>query len=160
MSSHFNAAILELDPEVQVFMGVTLLYRNLAERMELIDLGVELSKSEKHIVIRLGRARRMGDLARDLMALPSTVTAVADGLEVKGLAVRERDPDDRRAWLLKLTDEGTALRARMLREAGNALRAATGLPDEDIETLAALMRKASERLLENGFPEDLKLCKD
>lgn len=158
MSNHFNFPILELDPDVQVFMGVTLLYRNLVERMEQIDLGVELSKSEKHMVIRLDRPRRMGDLARDLMALPSTVTAVADGLEAKGLALRERDPDDRRAWLLKLTDGGTALRTRMLEEAGSALRAATGLSDDDIETFAALMRKASERLLENGFPEDLKLC--
>ena len=160
MSNHFNFPILELDPDVQVFMGVTLLYRNLVERLDQIDLGEELSKSEKQMVIRLDRPRRMGDLARDLMALPSTVTAVADGLEAKGLALRERDPDDRRAWLLKLTDDGTALRTRMLEEAGSALRAATGLSDDDIETFAALMRKASERLLENAFPEDLKLCND
>ncbi|WP_325063218.1 MarR family winged helix-turn-helix transcriptional regulator [Halovulum marinum] len=150
--------LLDFAPDVQLFMGVSLLYARLSERIAQVDLGVELSKPEKHLIVRLPAPKRMGDLARELMALPSTVTAVADALEAKGLAVRGRDPDDRRAWLLRLTDDGRALRERMLREAGATVREVTGLSEQDIEQFAALVRQATARILENGYPEGLKLC--
>jgi DNA-binding MarR family transcriptional regulator len=43
----------------------------------------------------------------------STVSRLAADLERRGLVVRERDPDNRRLYRLRLTDEGRAAHARM-----------------------------------------------
>jgi DNA-binding MarR family transcriptional regulator len=65
---------------------------------------------------------------------------VVDALEEAGLVRREIDPRNRRAILLRLTDQGTAVRDE-LREARR--RAAEDLfapmPDDDRELLANLL---------------------
>lgn len=158
MSDTSFEELFDMPDDAQVFMGIMLLNGRLAEQIALVDLGIDISKAEKQFIVRLPNPKRMGDLAREVSALPSTVTAIADSLERKGLAERERDPADRRAWLLQLTDRGYALRERMLAEAGAAVRVVTGLSDDEIEQFAALLRKSSGRLLENGIPEGLRLC--
>lgn len=51
---------------------------------------------------------RMGDLAEQLMSLPSRVTRQIRRLEEQGLVRREASPDDRRGVLATITDEGRA----------------------------------------------------
>ena len=53
------------------------------------------------------------DLAERLRLEKSSVSRLAADLERRGLLVRERDPDNRRLYRLRLTDEGHALHARM-----------------------------------------------
>ena len=50
----------------------------------------------------------MGDLAEQLMSLPSRVTRQIRRLEAQGLVRREASPDDRRGVLATITDEGRA----------------------------------------------------
>ena len=66
----------------------------------------------------------------------TTMVAVADGLEGKGLAVRERSPADRRAYALRATPEGR----RTLRRAVRAIEAA------ESEFLAALSDRQRSQL--------------
>ena len=51
---------------------------------------------------------RMGDLAEQLMSLPSRVTRQIRRLEGQGLVRREASPDDRRGVLATITEEGRA----------------------------------------------------
>lgn len=51
-------------------------------------------------------AVRLRDLADHLRIAPRSATEVVDGLESRGLVQRRPDPDDRRAILVELTDEG------------------------------------------------------
>jgi DNA-binding MarR family transcriptional regulator len=53
------------------------------------------------------------DLAERLRLDKSTVSRLAAELERKGLLVRERDPDNRRLYRLRLTDAGRAVHRRM-----------------------------------------------
>jgi DNA-binding MarR family transcriptional regulator len=53
------------------------------------------------------------DLAERLGLEKSTVSRLAAEMERKGLLVRQRDPDNRRLYRLRLTDEGRALHRRM-----------------------------------------------
>src|SRR5687768_10335985 len=53
------------------------------------------------------------DLAERLRLEKSTVSRMAADLERKGLHVRERDPDNRRLYRLRLTDKGREMHARM-----------------------------------------------
>lgn len=58
---------------------------------------------------------RMGDLADNLMSLPSRVTRQIRRLELQGLVRRGASPDDGRGVLATITDEGrTAVREAMV----------------------------------------------
>jgi DNA-binding MarR family transcriptional regulator len=53
------------------------------------------------------------DLAERLRLEKSSVSRMAAEMERKGLLVRERDPDNRRVYRLRLTDRGRTLHATM-----------------------------------------------
>ncbi|HPY26183.1 MAG TPA: MarR family transcriptional regulator [Mycobacterium sp.] len=52
---------------------------------------------------------RMGDLAEQLLALPSRVTRQIRRLESSGLVQREASPDDGRGVLASITDQGRVI---------------------------------------------------
>jgi len=88
---------------------------------------------------------RLSDLAEALHIAPRSATEVADGLQERGLIQRMPDPGDRRAVILRLTDEGRRVRGEI-----GAARAADSedlfarLSADDRSTLARLLRTLSD----------------
>ncbi|MEM7443308.1 MAG: MarR family transcriptional regulator [Pseudomonadota bacterium] len=76
----------------------------------------------------------------------STMVAVIDRLEARGLVVRAPSPSDRRSYALKLSDEGASLLAEITPAVLAHERAmAASLTAEEQQTLTALLAKlASE----------------
>lgn len=73
---------------------------------------------------------------------PSSMVAVIDELEARGLAERRADPEDRRARQVFLTDEGERALERIRALAANLQRDFFGtLTPEEGKTLHALLRK-------------------
>jgi DNA-binding MarR family transcriptional regulator len=62
---------------------------------------------------RVPEGLQMGELSRRMLVTGGNVTGIVDQLERAGLIVRAEDPDDRRAYLVKLTKEGRRLFAQM-----------------------------------------------
>lgn len=143
-------------PEIRSMMGIHVMFWRLEELMETLSEGMPLTKQERHMLVRLDEPKRMGVLAQQMAALPSTVTAVADALEERGLVLRERDPTDRRAWCVTLTKTGDRVRTDLLEEAGTAFAELSGLTKTEIERFAELVSKASIKILEHGIPEGMK----
>ena len=56
---------------------------------------------------------RLTDLAEALHIAPRSATEVADGLQERGLVERTPDPGDRRAVILRPTDQGRRIRAEI-----------------------------------------------
>ena len=56
---------------------------------------------------------RLTDLAEALHIAPRSATAVADGLQERGPLERTPDPSDRRAVILRPTDDGRRIRAEI-----------------------------------------------
>src|SRR3954447_19425392 len=88
---------------------------------------------------------RLSDLAERLRIAPRSATEVADGLQERGLVERSPDPGDRRAVLLRPTDEGR----RVHGEIGAARKADSAelyarLSDDDRATLARILRTLSD----------------
>lgn len=82
-------------------------------------------------------ARRVTALADDLGVPPSTLTGVLDRLVDAGLLERDRDPDDRRAVVMKSTEKlGELIRA--LKHAGSRAleKALRKLPSQTRDRLA------------------------
>src|SRR3954469_1184554 len=83
---------------------------------------------------------RLSDLADALHIAPRSATEVADGLQERGLLERTPDPGDRRAVILRPTDEGRRIRAEIdaARTADSAELFAR-LPAADRTALARLL---------------------
>lgn len=80
------------------------------------------------------------ELARAVGIEGPTLTRHLDGLEQARLVERRRDPDDRRAIQVRLTESGEALHARLLQAViafNRQLRA--GLEEPEIEQLRATL---------------------
>lgn len=129
----YNAPI---EPELGALLGVFALHGFIESLLDEDDGGMDVSYFERKILVWLDRPKRLGTLAREMNVLPSTMTTGADQLEARGLVVRERDPDDRRAWLLKLTDDGADCRAAMVVMARTLLCETLGLTAEELTSFA------------------------
>jgi DNA-binding MarR family transcriptional regulator len=91
-------------------------------------------------------AKRPGITQQDLAALarvdPSTMVALLDELEKRGIAERRVDPADRRRRAVYLTADGEEQMRVLQREARKAAKAfLEPLSEEERETLNALLRK-------------------
>jgi DNA-binding MarR family transcriptional regulator len=117
------------------------LRRSQAERLAPLGLTPAQERALR-VISRSDEPLRMTELADRLGIVPRSLTTVVDALEEAGLVRREIDPSNRRAILLRLTGQGTAVRDE-LREARR--RAAEDLfaplPDDDRELLANLLTR-------------------
>ncbi len=153
MSDDISNRLSRLSPEIQAMMGVYALYWKLEESFDCIE--TDLSHQECHMLIKLDQPKRMGVLATDMLSVPSTITATADALETAGYLTRKRDPQDRRAWLLVLTDQGEEARNMLVTTAGELFHRASGLNDEETAQFARLACKIRDNILKTGIPEGL-----
>ena len=88
---------------------------------------------------------RLSELSDHLHIAPRSTTEVVDGLQERGLILRRPDPDDRRATLVALTDEGTAV--------GTAIKAArTAEGERFFGSLSAADRADLARILRTLTP--------
>ncbi|MFY2825716.1 MarR family winged helix-turn-helix transcriptional regulator [Ruegeria sp. MALMAid1280] len=153
MSDDISTRLGRLSPEIQAIMGVYALYWKLEEAFDCVE--TDLSHLECHMLIKLDQPKRMGVLAADMLTVPSTITATADGLEKAGLLTRDRDPQDRRAWLLVLTEQGQEMRNMLVSVAGDLFHRASGLDADETAQFARLARKIRDNILKTGIPEGL-----
>jgi DNA-binding MarR family transcriptional regulator len=76
---------------------------------------------------------------------PSSMVAVIDDLQARGLAERRPDPGDRRARAIFLTDEGQRTLQRIGKLAARLQREMFGgLTEQELSTLHRLLRKLAE----------------
>jgi MarR family transcriptional regulator, organic hydroperoxide resistance regulator len=78
------------------------------------ELGLSFPQAHALKVLRPGHPIAMRELADGLHCDPSNITGIADRLGDRGLVERGSAPGDRRVKILTLTEEGTALRMRLL----------------------------------------------
>lgn len=91
----------------------------------------------------LDRPRTMSEMASLLHCDNSNVTGIVDGLEEKGLALREASPADRRVKLIALSAEGRRLRTRLARAMEKPPAWIETMPESDREALRDLLERAA-----------------
>ena len=109
--------------------------------------GQGLAASEVNVLANLadGRVLAIGELARATGTKPSTLTSLLDRLESRGYVARETDLEDRRSFLVRLTDSGQPV-ARAARAAMGAVEDASlsRLPADIIAGFHAVVRALTE----------------
>jgi DNA-binding MarR family transcriptional regulator len=80
----------------------------------ITELGLSYPQAHAIKVLRPGHPIAMRELADGLHCDPSNITGIVDRLGDRGLVERSSAPGDRRVKNLMLTEEGAALRVRLL----------------------------------------------
>lgn len=127
--------LADTQPLLGEIRGIGLILRDLQRRAALPR--VAGGWSVLATLDRCGPAR-VSTLARELHVDASVASRQLAGLEEAGYVERERDPEDGRAWLYKLTPPGTAglerVRSTLAAEFATAVE---DWPAEDVESLRA-----------------------
>ncbi len=86
----------------------------------------------------------LGTLAREIRAHNATVTGIVDRMESAGLVERARSEEDRRVWIIRLTQAGRKVAERAKVSPWETLRhALASLPVADQERLTAILKKVA-----------------
>lgn len=96
-------------------------------------------------LIRQNPGLNQSGLARLLGIERSTMVAVIDGLEERGLVARKKSGSDKRAYLLALTKAGNALLARVEPKVRrHEKRIAADLDTDEVASLVHLLKRVAE----------------
>lgn len=118
-----------------------------------VSLGV--TRAQWKVLFRLKREPGMKqvELADKLDVEPITLCRIIDRLEEAGLVERRRDPNDRRAWQLFLTEASEPI-GRQLRALGDELidEAFAGIARSDIEIARSVMSRVRDNLAQLPLP--------
>lgn len=90
---------------------------------------------------------RMGELSRRMMVTGGNITGITDQLEREELVMRVADPDDRRAYSVKLTERGRqAFAAMAAQHEGWIVELFQDMPAADKQQLASLLATMKQYL--------------
>lgn len=118
------------------------------------DLAVTGAQWRVLILIARNPGVRQAVVAEMLDVEPITTCRMVDRLEQAGMVERRRDPEDRRAWRLFLTDAATPL-LDSLHERGTVLinDALNSLTTEEQDTLGRLLARVRDNLGEEPLSD-------
>jgi MarR family transcriptional regulator, organic hydroperoxide resistance regulator len=119
---------------------------NARMRERVSELGLTVAQASA--LRELTGPMTMSELAGRMSCEPSNATVVIDNLENQQLIERRPHPSDRRAKQLILTNDGAALRKRLLKTLGEE-PLLTGLTPQELDELRRLLQRA---LADPGSP--------
>ena len=112
---------------------------------DVLALDRQLPRSELLALLMLQRhgERTMSELAERLGAPLSTASGIGERLARRGLVKRERQPEDRRVVVVRLTKKGETAAGKLRGQIDGLLRRVAGaLTEEEQAQLLALVAKA------------------
>jgi DNA-binding MarR family transcriptional regulator len=113
-----------------------------------------LPPAQALVLVHLVEPAPMRQLAEWLSCEPSNVTGIVDGLERRGLAIRQPDPADRRVKQVVLTAEGERRSAELQSRSHAQARALFALPDAEQRQLRDLLYQVAQKPLPNPAGPD------
>jgi MarR family transcriptional regulator, organic hydroperoxide resistance regulator len=108
----------------------------------ITELGLSFPQAHALKVLRPGHPIPMRELADGLHCDPSNITGIVDRLGDRGLVERGSAPGDRRAETLMLTQDGAALRMRLLDRLSEPPPGLDRLSVDEQRRLRDLLRRA------------------
>ena len=119
----------------------------LRKAFDRMAVGLGVTRAQWKVLFKLTRrpGMRQVELADMLDLEPITLCRIVDRLEEASLVERVRDPEDRRAWRLHVTESAQPL-IEKLQAVGAELvgRAFSGIDPKDIETTRKVLTQVRE----------------
>ena len=124
---------------------------SLKNHVEKELLSHNITPAQRLIILRLCKKDNLTqrELAQDTYFKQSSLTLMLDKLERNGLIIRKPKNNDRRAYLIGITEEGRNLQ-EMLEKIGDETekKALEGVNEEDIKVLTETLKKMYNNLQE------------
>ena len=110
--------------------------------------GIQISAGQSGVLFLLEKTNslKMSELSRLLKIDNSAITRVVDRLEKNGLVTREPNPDDRRQYLISITEKGKrdiGVVGRIANEANAAIQ--EGFSDEEIDVFLRVLNSFGDK---------------
>ncbi|MEV8567247.1 MarR family transcriptional regulator [Streptomyces sp. NPDC051322] len=142
--SGVDQAFLAVERELTVFLRRA--RATSGEMSRAVHPGLEAAAYGLLVCLDEWGSRRATDLAGFIGVGRATMSRQLRALEELGLVAREQDPDDGRAFLIRLTDEGRE-RLRRVRDARRAeyVRRLEGWDRREVSELARLLHQLNAR---------------
>lgn len=107
MPTHYKGSTREVDT-LNTFIKLTRASESINNRLSRALSCVNLTISQFGIIETLYHIgpQNQRDLGSRILKSGGNITLVIDNLEKRGLVIREKDPRDRRAMIISLTEEG------------------------------------------------------
>ena len=124
-------------------------YRSLKNPLAGICEDLQLTPTQMHALSWLGNDGpvQVGVLALQVSITRKTITGVVDRLESMGLVERTRDVEDRRAVVVRLTEQGSKVFARIDRGLDASLRRVLSLmTSDDRDAVFGILERMLARL--------------
>ena len=111
---------------------------------------LNLSSAEGNILLHLltqGQEMEQGQLVRQLDISKPAVSRALNSLETKGFVTRQRDPDDRRAYRVRLVDKALEIGAAVEQIYSQVyMLAIRGISQDELDHFLELFGRISENL--------------
>jgi len=143
---------MQIIPEKQLQYWINrlgfVLRRDLQDRFRAD--GIKMGAEEWAVLLLLWQedGQTPGALARRSVKDQTTLTRLLDGMELKGLIVREHDKEDRRRVRVNLTAEGQGMQATLVPIAAGLIeQSQRGISVDDLQTTRRVLREMTENML-------------
>jgi DNA-binding MarR family transcriptional regulator len=109
--------------------------------------GLSFARYEALVLLTFSRngSLPLGKMGERLQVHPTSVTSIVDRLEAAGLVVRRRHPEDGRAVLAEITEEGRTLVERATQDLVAAEFALPSMESGDLAALSELLKPVRHR---------------
>ncbi|MEV4708644.1 MarR family transcriptional regulator [Actinoplanes sp. NPDC049316] len=141
--------VSECPPAPEVLERVFAFAASVQQYMEagLAEHGLSRARATVVWLVHRGGPHTQRALAQAIGVTARNVTALVDGLEESGFVRRVPHPEDRRALLVQLTDQGSAVTAGLATEyERHSAYLFGGLPDEQVQQFVDTMDVVMGRL--------------
>lgn len=125
----------------------------------LVEMEITHAQASVFMMLALGKCSTAAELARDLFIDAGAMKRMLDRMEAKGFIQRAPHPEDKRLYLIQLTQQGKALADQLPAIFCDVLTIGfTNFTPEEIGFLKSLLRKllANRSLLEAHKPGHTK----
>lgn len=159
MARGWEDAALGMSTVTSVFRAQQLILSRIDAHLK--PLGLSFARFELLRLLAFTREGRMpmASVISRLQVHPTSVTSAVDRLVTDGLVRREPHPDDGRAAMLVLTNQGRALIEETTTMLNEQVFAELGIPEEDATTLVRILARfrkdAGDFLDPRPYPEPL-----
>ena len=137
----------------EIFQLISLLNKKYEKLQREVIKGEKLTPPQYSILLELWKSdgKQFKELASACCCSPSTVTGIVDTMEKNQLVFRDKNPDDRRSLLVKLTNKGRDIKRSTPPIKIVLTNCCEGFTPEDAKKLTFLLNKLSDSFEINGM---------
>ena len=137
----------------EIFQLISLLNKKYEKLQREVIKGEKLTPPQYSILLELWKSdgKQFKELASACCCSPSTVTGIVDTMEKNELVFRDKNPDDRRSLLVKLTNKGRDIKRSTPPIKIVLTNCCEGFTPEDAKKLTFLLNKLSDSFEINGM---------